>query len=80
MLGFTVNTDILMIASGTSDKARDPDRKRACIQLLKWMQITAGCAAGFGQNSQDRAGVHKQAERPVLWKQVPCGDGNKRQV
>ncbi len=42
MLGFTVNTDILMIASGTSDKARDPDRKRACIQLLKWMQITAG--------------------------------------
>ena len=40
MLGFTVNTDILMIASGASDKARAPDLKRDCIQLLKWMQVT----------------------------------------
>ena len=37
MYGFTLNTDILMIASGTSDKADDGGN---CFSLLTWMMDT----------------------------------------
>jgi len=43
LFGFTVNTDILIIASGKSDKGdRAPALRGSCVALLNWMVETAG--------------------------------------